>query len=159
MEFGTIGKHCADPSCKQLDFLPFTCDGCQKVFCLDHRTYKDHKCPNANFKDTKVTTCPLCEQPVNILKSQNPDQVMDEHIRNGCKPIQKERIMKNKCSVKKCKQSELIPIQCKDCRQQFCVRHRNAFDHECPALKANNNNANRAPLTSKSRLLTPIKAH
>lgn len=38
-----IGEHCA--YCRQLDFLPFACDGCKKVFCASHRTQLQHHCP------------------------------------------------------------------------------------------------------------------
>lgn len=30
-EFPDLGKHCSLDNCSQLDFLPFTCDGCKKV--------------------------------------------------------------------------------------------------------------------------------
>ena len=30
------------PGCGQLDFLPFSCKGCSRTFCLEHRT--SHKC-------------------------------------------------------------------------------------------------------------------
>ena len=39
-----IGKHCY--KCGQLDFLPFVCDKCNKVFCRYHRVYENHDCPN-----------------------------------------------------------------------------------------------------------------
>lgn len=29
-----LGQHCSLPDCQQLDFLPFKCDSCNKVFCL-----------------------------------------------------------------------------------------------------------------------------
>jgi len=30
--FPDLGKHCQRVDCHQLDFLPFTCDGCKQVF-------------------------------------------------------------------------------------------------------------------------------
>jgi hypothetical protein len=30
-----------------VDFLPFTCDCCSNVFCLEHRSYDAHRCPKA----------------------------------------------------------------------------------------------------------------
>lgn len=30
--FPDLGKHCQLLDCHQLDFLPFTCDGCKQVF-------------------------------------------------------------------------------------------------------------------------------
>ncbi|XP_068090962.1 AN1-type zinc finger protein 1 [Hyperolius riggenbachi] len=39
-----IGQHCEVQHCAQLDFLPFVCDGCSKVFCLEHRSRTSHGC-------------------------------------------------------------------------------------------------------------------
>ncbi|XP_018423496.1 PREDICTED: AN1-type zinc finger protein 1 isoform X1 [Nanorana parkeri] len=39
-----IGQHCDVEHCGQLDFLPFICDGCSKVFCLVHRNRDSHGC-------------------------------------------------------------------------------------------------------------------
>lgn len=33
-----IGKHC--DICRQLDFLPFTCEDCSKILCSEHRSHK-----------------------------------------------------------------------------------------------------------------------
>ncbi|XP_040289056.1 AN1-type zinc finger protein 1 [Bufo bufo] len=40
-----IGQHCDVEHCGQLDFLPFVCDGCSRVFCLTHRSRDCHGCP------------------------------------------------------------------------------------------------------------------
>ncbi|XP_061428025.1 AN1-type zinc finger protein 1-like isoform X1 [Lethenteron reissneri] len=42
-----VGRHCAVEQCGQLDFLPFVCNGCAKVFCLEHRGKDDHACTEA----------------------------------------------------------------------------------------------------------------
>ncbi|XP_031706125.1 AN1-type zinc finger protein 1 [Anarrhichthys ocellatus] len=39
-----IGKHCQIDSCSQNDFLPFVCELCSGVFCLDHRSREAHSC-------------------------------------------------------------------------------------------------------------------
>lgn len=41
-EFYNLGAHCY--KCKTKDFLPFKCDLCNHVFCLEHRTYEAHNC-------------------------------------------------------------------------------------------------------------------
>lgn len=46
-----IGKHCQIDSCSQKDFLPFACDLCRGVFCLEHRSREAHSCSR-------------CEEPV-----------------------------------------------------------------------------------------------
>ncbi|XP_052229301.1 AN1-type zinc finger protein 1-like isoform X3 [Dreissena polymorpha] len=43
-ELPNIGKHCSVGSCKLLDFLPFACDGCKKIFCSEHRVKDVHCC-------------------------------------------------------------------------------------------------------------------
>ncbi|XP_060077045.1 AN1-type zinc finger protein 1-like [Ylistrum balloti] len=47
-EFPDLGKHCSLQSCKQLDFLPYDCDGCGKTFCGDHKFPDNHKCDQVN---------------------------------------------------------------------------------------------------------------
>ena len=44
MEFSTIGEYWHYKYCKQLDFLPFECDGCHYKFCKNHRRWDDHEC-------------------------------------------------------------------------------------------------------------------
>ncbi|KAK2859580.1 hypothetical protein Q5P01_004200 [Channa striata] len=39
-----IGKHCQIESCSLKDFLPFICDSCSGVFCLEHRSREAHSC-------------------------------------------------------------------------------------------------------------------
>ncbi|XP_037136231.1 AN1-type zinc finger protein 1 isoform X2 [Syngnathus acus] len=39
-----IGKHCRIDSCHQQDFLPFVCDSCNGVYCLEHRSREAHSC-------------------------------------------------------------------------------------------------------------------
>nr|XP_020503215.1 AN1-type zinc finger protein 1-like [Labrus bergylta] len=39
-----IGKHCQIDSCNQTDFLPFVCDLCSGVYCLEHRSRDAHSC-------------------------------------------------------------------------------------------------------------------
>ncbi|XP_028743388.1 AN1-type zinc finger protein 1 isoform X4 [Peromyscus leucopus] len=79
-----IGQHCQVQHCRQRDFLPFVCDGCSGIFCLEHRSKDSHGCPEVNvikerpktdehksypcsFKDcTEVelvaVICPYCEK-------------------------------------------------------------------------------------------------
>ena len=38
------GQHCSEAACKALDFLPFKCASCSRVFCLEHRSLSAHKC-------------------------------------------------------------------------------------------------------------------
>lgn len=127
MEFPDLGLHCSKVDCGQLDFLPFTCHGCRLVFCLDHRSYQGHNCPQAK----RTTTCPLCQLPVACGTGDNVDRAMDVHIANGCKSAAGKRRKKKRCSVRSCRKVELVPLICSACGLQFCIGHRLPHDHAC----------------------------
>ncbi|KAF6737666.1 AN1-type zinc finger protein 1 [Oryzias melastigma] len=79
-----IGKHCQVESCNLKDFLPFVCDSCRGVYCLEHRSREAHVCPEkpvtkelptvggsksypCSFEDCKgkellEVICPQCEK-------------------------------------------------------------------------------------------------
>ncbi|KAL0269894.1 UNVERIFIED_CONTAM: hypothetical protein PYX00_007476 [Menopon gallinae] len=52
MEFPDLGKNCAWPPCKELDFLPLTCVHCNSVFCKNHINTDKHECPKAGCENT-----------------------------------------------------------------------------------------------------------
>ena len=61
---------------------------------------------------------------------------MDLHIENGCKLSEaeerrKQLKKKGKCSVDRCNKCELLPVICKKCNRQFCMKHRLEIDHQC----------------------------
>ncbi|KAL8616827.1 hypothetical protein ACOMHN_017864 [Nucella lapillus] len=138
MEFPDLGKNCSNPSCKQLDFLPMKCDACGKTFCKDHIQYDTHSCPESYRKDNQVPVCPLCNTPCPVKKGDTPDVVVGRHIDNDCQSDsakQRRKIYTNKCSLKSCKQKELIPVTCDKCHKNFCLRHRNELDHDCKGFQ------------------------
>ncbi|XP_074997695.1 AN1-type zinc finger protein 1 isoform X2 [Calonectris borealis] len=49
-----LGQHCGVADCRQLDFLPFVCDGCSGVFCLQHRSRDAHGCSEVNIRNNSV---------------------------------------------------------------------------------------------------------
>ncbi|KAK6490334.1 AN1-type zinc finger protein 1-like [Huso huso] len=49
-----IGRHCVVEDCKQKDFLPFICDGCSEVFCVEHRRRDSHSCSEVCVKKETV---------------------------------------------------------------------------------------------------------
>ncbi|KAG7158346.1 AN1-type zinc finger protein 2A-like [Homarus americanus] len=130
MELPHIGTHCSQPSCRQLDFLPFTCNLCKKEFCVDHHKYDAHNCTESYQADVQVPICPLCEQPVPSKRGQPPDLAVNDHMENNCKN-KKKKIYTNKCSASGCKTKEMIPVSCDSCKQNFCLRHRHTVDHDC----------------------------
>ncbi|XP_023603832.1 AN1-type zinc finger protein 2A isoform X2 [Myotis lucifugus] len=133
MEFPDLGKHCAEKTCKQLDFLPLKCDVCEQDFCKDHFTYAAHKCPFAYKKDVQVPVCPLCNRPIPIKKGEIPDVVVGEHMDRdcGCRPGKKEKVFTFRCSKKGCKKKEMLPVACDQCHGNFCIQHRHPLDHSC----------------------------
>eukprot|EP00794_Sanderia_malayensis_P006977 gene6977-7762_t len=134
MELPGLGEHCSLRECNQLDFLPFNCDSCQKIFCKDHVHYDKHNCTESYKKDVRVPVCPLCNQPVSFKPGEIPDRRVNDHIENDCKSdlaLAKRKTYTNKCTVKGCKQRELVPVSCGKCRKNFCLRHRHETDHNC----------------------------
>lgn len=116
LEFPNLGRHCSIESCQQIDFLPFTCDKCTKVrplasrnslelsgndkdishgiqvYCLEHRSYSEHKCPNAREGDSVVIICPLCAQPIRLPPNGDPNQTWNQHVASkGCDPSNYEK--------------------------------------------------------------------
>ena len=58
----------------QLDFLPFTCRACKRVYCLEHRS--SHGC-DLHGDNSSVVICPLCAKAVIVGEGQDPDLVFD----------------------------------------------------------------------------------
>ena len=75
----SLGQHCSAEECYQLDFLPFDCDACGKVFCLDHRSYKAHRCSKAAGRESTVIVCPLCAKSVRLTPGQDPNVAFEAH--------------------------------------------------------------------------------
>jgi len=132
MEFSELGDHCEYLGCLLLDFLPFQCSGCKKTFCLEHRSFSGHKCDHTST--IQVPECPLCQQLIPLKKGEDPNTKVDEHISKGCPKEDSEKMKTNFCSHKKCKNAELIPILCPNCRKNYCLKHRHAADHECEQM-------------------------
>lgn len=75
----SLGSHCQHPDCSLLDFLPFTCDACGDVYCLDHRSYKAHSCSKAAGKESTALVCPLCAKAVKLVPGQDPNAAFEAH--------------------------------------------------------------------------------
>ncbi|KAH8963746.1 hypothetical protein BDL97_04G028500 [Sphagnum fallax] len=133
--FPDLGKHCSEELCHQLDFLPFKCDACSKIFCLEHRSYKSHNCSKATVKDSTVLICPICAATVKTVFGEDPNLTMEKHSQTAnCDPNNYAKVMKKpKCPVKGC--HELLTFSnkmtCKSCNKATCVRHRFPADHAC----------------------------
>jgi len=131
MEFPHLGAHCDFKDCKLLDFLPFTCDGCRQIFCLDHRSFTAHKCSSPPI-NTTLPQCPLCNQYLNVKPTEDINRRVEEHIVKGCPPEPKQVTnLHNPCSQKGCKNKEVVPVFCKVCLKNYCFSHRLQQDHAC----------------------------
>ncbi|KAL1926190.1 hypothetical protein VTP01DRAFT_6055 [Rhizomucor pusillus] len=150
MEFPDLGKHCTFDGCKQLDFLPYTCYHCKKIFCQEHFKLEDHKCPSLNDPnlDVRIPTCPICEKPVPGPRNEDPNIRVNRHIQNNCVDAKKPS---NICDQRGCKAKLLVPMQCQDCRQSFCIKHRLPVDHQCTKKSAATSSSNARPQQSSSK--------
>uniref|UniRef100_V5I0M0 AN1-type domain-containing protein n=1 Tax=Ixodes ricinus TaxID=34613 RepID=V5I0M0_IXORI len=104
-ELPQLGKHCHVESCNRLDFLPFECAHCKKIFCSDHRTSDAHVC----------------------------DQI-ETHVLTDSQAKSSKTGTLFGCTFGDCKQKELMPVVCTLCSDNFCVHHRHAQDHKCKYL-------------------------
>ncbi|GAA5917732.1 hypothetical protein JCM6882_009367 [Rhodosporidiobolus microsporus] len=142
--FLTIGRHCREPSCNQLDFLPFKCPCCALDFCGEHwRPPQGHKCAKWDpvKADNRIPSCPLCSQPISFPPSTDPNIPMDAHLSSSCPALHPHLASAprfkpaNECAEKKCKTKMIQPIQCDKCRAKFCPKHRFERDHACPGAQ------------------------
>ncbi|CAN0910028.1 Zinc finger AN1 and C2H2 domain-containing stress-associated protein 11 [Linum grandiflorum] len=136
--FPDLGKHCFVDDCKQLDFLPFTCDRCRQVFCLQHRSYIKHNCPTADKNDVTVVVCPLCAKGVRLIGNEDPNISWETHVNTECDPSNYDRVTKKpKCPVKGCRETLTFSntIKCRECTKDHCLKHRFSLDHSCPGPK------------------------
>ncbi|KAI3667394.1 hypothetical protein L6452_42451 [Arctium lappa] len=162
--FPNLGKHCSVDDCKIIDFLPFTCDCCSKVFCLEHRSYIAHQCPKANKNNRTVVICPLCAKGVHLVPDQDPNITWESHVNTDCDPSNYEKVTKKKkCPVRGCRETLTFSntIKCRDCTIEHCLKHRLGIDHGCPGPKkpepsfpfwgfSNSTKQTRAPVSSSS---------
>jgi predicted nucleic acid binding AN1-type Zn finger protein len=129
MEFPDVGKFCSHPECHQLDFLPFTCSNCSKVFCLDHRSVAAHACPKV--QQARTVDCPACTLTLAVKIGEDADAVIARHLDAGCERERARSKQGFKCRAKGCKARELVPVECRHCRENFCFKHRFPSDHSC----------------------------
>ncbi|XP_037550272.1 AN1-type zinc finger protein 1 [Nematolebias whitei] len=117
-----IGKHCQVDSCNLKDFLPFVCDFCSGVYCLEHRSRDTHSCSKepvkresqtavgsssypCSFEDCKgkellPVLCPQCEKQF-CLAHRHQDDHKCENLE-----VQKPRMSATKELVQKIVESK-----------------------------------------------------
>eukprot|EP01055_Gregarina_sp_Pseudo9_P000335 Gregarina_sp_Pseudo_9__334@NODE_1216_length_1770_cov_36_108030_g1142_i0_p2_GENE_NODE_1216_length_1770_cov_36_108030_g1142_i0NODE_1216_length_1770_cov_36_108030_g1142_i0_p2_ORF_typecomplete_len169_score9_44zfAN1/PF01428_16/1_4e14zfAN1/PF01428_16/9_4e02zfAN1/PF01428_16/5_5e07Transp_Tc5_C/PF04236_15/0_00055Transp_Tc5_C/PF04236_15/1_5e03Transp_Tc5_C/PF04236_15/1_9Amastin/PF07344_11/1_1e03Amastin/PF07344_11/0_53DUF2180/PF09947_9/1_2DUF2180/PF09947_9/6e03DUF2180/PF09947_9/7_1_NODE_1216_length_1770_cov len=134
--FSDKGAHCEVEYCRQLDFLPFHCEFCKKVFCLEHFQPESHQCASEEYArtDKRVVVCPVCDHALRLTAADDPDQIWNTHHESGdCEQYQKHKVKTPKCPVRYCK--ELLTFSnkysCKHCETTVCLKHRLPQDHQC----------------------------
>lgn len=139
-----VGAHCANPSCSQLDFLPFKCSGCRATFCLLHRVPSAHACPCAGDADLTVLLCPLCAASVRLPASGDANAAWEAHAASAhCDPAAyASRVAIRHCPAvtngRRCREKLVASgtVTCKSCGQQTCLKHRFGDEHGCAAFRA-----------------------
>jgi len=137
MDFQNLGKHCSDPTCRQNDFLPFTCKFCTKIYCLDHRSTSCHDCPKSNMGDTQVVICPVCLKTLSFdAGKMSQDEYWNIHSATDCNPANYQKVKEEqskRCPGKGCKvkMTPLNTYKCRGCRKDVCLKHRFEEDHDC----------------------------
>lgn len=134
MEFDHVGVHCQFESCNQKDFLPFRCDLCNKMLCLQHRSVLAHSCHAQDSRDMTSNDCPLCGKSFKFLRSEDPNMAWQTHFTSECSQSGGGSAeTKTKCYNASCR-NILGPsntYQCKICHRKVCLSHRNPEDHQC----------------------------
>lgn len=88
--------------------------------------------------DVTVLVCPLCARGVRLVPNEDPNITWDLHVNGDCDPSNYQKATKKKrCPVPGCKEILVLSntIQCKDCTQEHCLRHRFGPDHSCLGSK------------------------
>lgn len=166
MELPHLGKNCALTECNQLDFLPIKCDACAQIYCLSHYQYDKHRCERAHgHNDNQVPVCPLCSEPVSMGTNRNqpPDVAVSRHMDDNCKRNTATRNGKQTnsnlraCAFRACKQKDIIYLECGECKEKFCVKHRHASDHSCPGPASSWNSFRDSCSSSASSSMSMIR--
>lgn len=110
MDVAKGSEHCA--FCKQVDFLPFRCPGCQKQYCLEHRKADSHQCSTSSTQERQA-----------------------EQSEQSSPPRKAKRESEFPCTKVGCKNDSLQPNVCKFCLQNYCLTHRFVTDHACARYK------------------------
>ncbi|GAA6008286.1 hypothetical protein JCM10207_000072 [Rhodosporidiobolus poonsookiae] len=138
--FLTLGQHCSEDSCRQLDFLPFKCPSCALPYCSEHwKPEGGHTCAkyNPELADNRIPSCPLCSTPVSFPLGTDPNIAMDTHLTAQCVVLNPHLASApkpkpaNECNAPRCKTKMIQPISCSKCRGRYCPTHRFERDHAC----------------------------
>lgn len=125
-----LESHCSLQECSLLDFLPFTCTACLKIYCKNHRFPDSHNCSNWSQVDKTLLICRKCNQILNSCE----EEFLDEHLKLSCTIGVYKQDKSPECNLGNCKNKSFI--NCKNCDLFYCIAHRHLEDHKCKSLGA-----------------------
>lgn len=104
---------------------------------MEHRSYVEHACSNADHKNRVVVVCNLCSMVIEKKRAEEEEEeekILEDHVRSGNCDVTK-KVIKPRCPVKSCKEILTFSMTyvCKTCRQKVCFKHRFPTDHMCAA--------------------------
>ena len=107
--------------------------------------------------DRRVVQCNTCQNMVLVPEKSDVEQALRDHI---CKPL--EPTQKKKCGVSGCREFEqhkiVLPVHCKGCDEEFCLKHRLKVDHGCPVLEVDEKESRKQAAQEKlSKTYKPLK--
>ncbi|CAI7861923.1 unnamed protein product [Closterium sp. NIES-54] len=106
-------------------------------FCLDHRSYGAHACPDVHVKDVTVAVCPKCSSSFRTSRFEDAERALARHVGGSdCQAASAGR--RTKCPVRGCRQRLTTSnrAKCRSCAEDHCLQHRLASDHHCAHLAA-----------------------
>jgi hypothetical protein len=101
-------------------------------------------------QDVVAPQCPICGAIVTknlrdvATGAVSPDAAIDAHLNSGACTGPSSSATDGQpeggkntaaCSMRGCKQREVLPLVCKGCDTVYCVKHRHGDSHACPALR------------------------
>ncbi|KEP66750.1 UNVERIFIED_CONTAM: transcription factor C2H2, putative [Hammondia hammondi] len=131
-----IGEHCGYPECRQLDFLPFFCNGCSTFYCLEHRSQTAHRCCKGSgagdsVQDPVTVGCKRCRRLFVVPDNTESEAFLSLHKKSAACANAVSRLPR--CALQSCRVQamKLSLVECPNCSQLFCLTHRFPSDHEC----------------------------
>lgn len=133
MELHHIGKNCC--VCNRNDYLPFKCNHCDKIVCIDHKSNHGSGCPYQIELTSKATI-----EPNKLNQGSN--------LKAGCDFCKKITL-------------KLELSECSHCHMNNCLYHRHQIQHDCSQLAveaANRKEVNDSKIARQSEALEKLRA-
>lgn len=140
--FSDKGAHCEAEYCHKLDFLPFKCEFCGHLYCVEHFRPRDHACtsPGEKALNKLAAICPLCDSVLKYTEADDLEGVMSEHQKTELCLYKREHkdAPRPRCPVKGCREILTFSnrLECKKCGNMVCLKHRAPQDHVCERKKS-----------------------